>query len=211
MNNSVEWKNMPLNKKVEHIWEYYRFHIIVTAAVMIMLGSVIYNIATYREPSFQVLMIDALEQQENKSSGFDAFFDAYGYDKVDTVVDLNTGINFEESGEMSYISAQLLAATIMTGDVDVFFWTNDVLSAYMEQGTLMDLSQVLSAQLLAQYEDSLVYITGEDGEVYPCAIHLQDNAWVMENGYYMDCYFGIFSKAQNMQIASDFAKFILQM
>ncbi len=201
---------MTLNQKVEHIWEYYRFHILIIFAAVIVLGSVIFNIAAYREPDLQVVMIDVLEQRESEQQGFDNFLDAYQYDKTDTVIDLNTSIKFATNAEASYISAQLLTATILAGDVDVFFWSDDGFSAYLEQGTLMDLSQVLSAQLLAQYEDSIVYMTGEDGEVYPCAIRLQDNPWVTGNGYYSNCYFGIFSKAENLQIVSDLAEYLLQ-
>lgn len=145
------------------------------------------------------------------SKGFDEFLEACGYDPKEDSVSLTSSLQFSD-GEYStsYNDTQVLTLMLAAGGQDLFFGTGDEYLDYADQGALMDLSTVLSDELLDRYQDHLIYTT-EDGAVasYPCAIELTDNAWLHKYNYYDSCYFGILYQNQNLDAALQFADFLL--
>ena len=68
----MTWKKfmaMPFKKKMEHIWEYYRWHILVTLVVVFALGTWIHQAVSQKDPIMQVEMVNAY----GASSGSEAF------------------------------------------------------------------------------------------------------------------------------------------
>ncbi len=216
MEKKTDFKALSNKAKVQYIWDYYRLHIIVGVAAVLIIGSVIHHFVTYREPLLNVIMINTSSGEATSSDGFNEFLDAYGYDRKDNPVSVfgslqfvDTGINLTET----YSNYEVLSTMIAAGEEDLFFGTGDVFLDYAKQGAFIDLRNILSDETLSKYEGSILYST-DDGETeeYPCAIELTDNEWLKENGYYSDgnCYFGVIYHTEIPDATAQFAKFLLE-
>lgn len=211
MEKKTDFKTLSGKAKVGYIWDYYKWHIIIVIAVAAFLLSIIYHYATYREPLLNVIMINCNDSMTADDGGFDEFLTAYGYDSARQPVSLNASLHFSD-GEysLSYNDYQVLTMLIAAGGQDLFFGTGEVYLDYASEGALLDLSEVLSPELLETYADNLLYVTdAESGISYPCAVALTDNAWLKKNNYYDTCYFGIFYQSQNLDASVQFAEFLL--
>lgn len=211
MEKKTDFKALSGKAKIQYIWDYYKLHILGVIVAVIFVVYLIYSHVTYREPLLNAIMINCNDPLSADAGGFDEFLTEYGYDPDEFPVSLSSSFQFSD-GEysLSYSDAQALTLMIAAGGQDLFFGTGDVYLDYAQQGALIDLSSVLSEDLLERYQDSLIYST-EDGQVtaYPCAIELTDNAWLKKYNYYDTCYFGILYQNQNLDAAAQFAEFLL--
>ncbi len=178
--------------KVQYVWDYYKWPIAAAIAALCFVIYLIYHYATYRDPLLNVIMMNCNDSITADSKGFDEFLEACGYDPKEDSVSLTSSLQFSD-GEYStsYNDTQVLTLMLAAGGQDLFFGTGSEYLDYANQGALMDLSTVLSDELLDRYQDHLIYTT-EDGAVasYPCnAIELTDNAWLHKYNYYDSCYF----------------------
>ena len=214
MEKKPDFKAMPPKKKIEYIWDYYRWHIIITIAVVASVISLIHHYVTYVDPLLNVIMINSYaDMNYDIHEGFQEFFDQQGCElDIEDAVSISSNLYFteEDTEGTNYQYMQVLMAMIAAGDQDLFFGTGDMYLSYAEEGVLMDLSTLLSEETMAKYEDCLIYSTDNgESDPYPCAIELTDNEWVKNNGYYGGCYFGIFVNNANQERAVDFAEYLL--
>lgn len=212
MEKKTDFKALSNKAKVQYVWDYYRWPIIGVIIAVAFVGSVIHHYVTYREPLLNVIMTNCSDPFSADDSGYDEFLAAYGYDADESPISLLASLSFpEENPSSAYNDYQVLATMVAAGEQDLFFGTGEAFLNYAEQGALLDLSTVLPAEILKQYEDHLVYSTDAgESEPYPCAIELTDNEWVKKNNYYSSsCYFGIFYRNQNLEACKQFAEFLL--
>lgn len=220
MSNEITFKDLSFKKKLDHIWTYYRYHILAAVIGVIVVCSMINTIFLTPDPLMDVLMVDAGTGSD--SSSFHDFLTEYGYEIYDDAVALNNNLRFYGSADLSqlseaeqaqlasdnYTNQQVLFAILAAGGTEVMFGRGEVFLSYTGEGLFADLSDILSPELLAQYEDQLVYVE-VDGVTYPCAVALTDHPWLTENGYYTDCYFGVLYRADDPEIAARFAEYLL--
>lgn len=211
MEKKTDFKALSGKAKAGYIWDYYKWPILVAVAVAALVIYFIHHYATYREPILNVIMINCNDSISADASGFDEFLTDHGYDPKNQPVSLTSSLHFSDSEySMSYNDQQVLTMLIAAGGQDLFFGTGDVFLEYANQGALIDLSAVLSEELLEKYKDHLIYSTdGGEASSYPCAIELTDNEWVKKNNYYDTCYFGIFYQSEHSDAALQFAEFLL--
>ena len=214
MEKKADFKTMSKKKIIEHIWEYYRWHIIVSIAVVAGLSSLIYHFATYVEPSFNVVMLNCYNAlNDNSNSAFEPFLEQQGIDvPAKDAVELNSNLYFleDDSEGTNYMYLQKLIALVAAGGQDVFLGNGEIFSAYTREGALMDLSTVFSEEFLENYE--LVYTTDAGtSEKYPCAITIRENKWLTDNGYYFSdhCNIGIFENNAHLDTAIAFVEYML--
>lgn len=210
MEKKPDFKAMSTRAKLGYVWDYYKWHIAAATAGVFFAGSLIHHFVSYQEPVLSAIMMNCASPDAD-ASGFNEFLTACGRDPETEPVLLTTNLYFTESTSMdAFNNLELLTAMIAAGDQDLFFGTGDVYLSFANQGALADLSAVLPAELLTQYEDSLIYTTEDDTvTAYPCAIEISDNRWLTEYGYYDSCYFGIFYSAPHADVAREFAEFLL--
>lgn len=217
------FSQLPLKKKLEHIWEYYRVPILAVLFVLLVLVPITVRDLTAPKPILDAILLNS-DAQESTANGFEEFFAEYGYEYYEGAVSVNTNYGFFDADELALLDdpmmaeqenrekETLLSALLAGGGTELFFGTGDMFLNYAGQGLLADLSAILPPELLEQYADRLVY-TNDGGTVesYPCAVGLSDNPWLAENGYYSgQCYFGIMYLADNPEMAADFAEFLLK-
>ena len=210
----MTWKkfmDMPFKKKMEHIWDYYRWHILIFLVVVLSLGSWISQAMGQTEPILQVEMVNAY----GNSSGGEAFQDFLTREGRDYYEDaVVIGRNIQLNGPdptQNYGAAQMLFCTVAAGEPDLIFWDTKEVIPVLDGGPLLDLREVLPAEFLEKHSESLVYAQYEEGgEKYPCGIYTERNPWIMENKYYVNCTVSISVSCRDRELAGNFIRYILE-
>lgn len=211
MEKKTDFKALSGKAKVQYVWDYYRWPIIITVITAAVLGSLIHHFVTYQEPLLNVIMINNPSALNTTEDGFIEFLTDAGYEYEEDSILLVSDLNFPEDGQgADYNNYMALSTMIAAGGQDLFFGTGTVFLNYADVGALADLSDILSPELLEKYADQLIYSTNDGAvEAYPCAVELTDHEWLKKYNYYDTCYFGVFASAQNPQLAAQFADFLL--
>lgn len=210
-----KFKELTTKEKIEYIWDYYHLHILGALFGALLLTMFIYSWVTEKEATLSVVMINTPEgssaDEYDNVEGFDAFLEEYGYEVYDGAIEMISGYTLSDGEKTNAEIKRSLEAYLGAGIPHVLFGTGEVYMDYVDMGVFADLSELLPEELLKKYEDQLIYSDNNGEEApYPCAIYLENNAWVMGNGYYEDCYFGILAQAPSMEVATDFAEYILR-
>lgn len=213
MKYRINWKEMSRQQKWEHIWEYYRLHILLGLCTVGLGAYFLISAVTYEAPLLSLLMVDS--QVTQTEDAFEDFLQSYGY-AADAVIACNDSIRFNTASANEGLSYddyqryQALYAMVAGGENDLMLSSRDIFLTLADEGCFLDLSQVLPRVLLEQYADLLVY-TEEAGDTlpYPCGLVLPDNGWLKETGRYEICWFGIFKNGLNREAAAQFAQYLL--
>ena len=205
-----KFKAMPFKKKLEHIWDYYRWQILITLVVALALGTWITQALSQKDPVLQIEMVNAYGNSDG-SSAFQDFLEAEGREYYEDAVII--GKNVQMNGPdptQNYGAAQMLFCTVAAGEPDLIFWDTDQVIPILNGGPLLDLREVLPEELLKANEDRLVYGTYEEGgEPYPCGIYLERNPWIMEHKYYVNCTASVSVSCKDRALAADFLTYLL--
>lgn len=222
MEAPVTFRDLTFSKKLEHIWTYYRYAILGVLFGAVLLVSLFYTFFGKPKSVLDVIMVDSNANAHTDTAAFDAFLERCGIEPYEGAVSLNTNLSFYSEDEMAqlnemdqtqavlsnYDKQQMLFTLMAAGDAEVLFGKGEVFLSYAEEGLFRDLTEVLSPEQLARYQEQLIY-TEEHGVRYPCAVALHDNPWLAENGYYTDCYFAVLYLSDAPETAAQFAEFLL--
>ena len=192
MEKKTAFKDLSRKAKVQYIWDYYRWHIIAAICLVAFVISMIVHYAAYRESVLDIVMVNTLNPYEESVSSTDEFFEHDNY-------------------STNYYSNQKLTLKLSVGGADVLFAPEFVFQQYADAGSLMPLTDYLTADELEQYKDMIVYATdSETGETLPCGLELNDNQWLSDYGYYTGTVcFGIAYAADNKENAVDFFHYVM--
>lgn len=206
-----KFKAMSSKQKIEHIWEYYRWHILIFLMLAVFFGSWIHGIVTHKEPILQVTMINCYGESPDGDS-FIPFLQEQGRPYYDGAVVIGKNIQFTSvDAGMNMASMQMLACTVAAGEPDLMFWDSQEILPSLDRGTMLDLRQLLPEEALEKYQDQLVYCEGaeENGETYPCGIYLPENPWILQQQYYVNCTVGIPYSCKDTDLAVAFIQYLL--
>ena len=209
--NFEKFKAMTWKQKLDHIWEYYRWQILVTVGLVIFLGGWIGSALRYQEPVLDLLMINAYEKTPD-GEAFRPFLEENGIEYREDAVVLDKAIRFDAFDSMPDLSsAQMLMCTIAAGEPDLIFWGSRDMLPPLQNGSLMDLSALLPPEVLEEQKDNLVYCELSDtGERYPCGIFLEKNPWINEKMYYVDCTVCVAATADDKDLAGKLILWLLE-
>lgn len=211
MEKKADFHSLSRKAKVQYVWDYYKWPIAAADRCALLCHLPHLSLRDLPRPAVKRHHDELQRFHNRRQQGFDEFLEACGYDPKEDSVSLTSSLQFSD-GEYStsYNDTQVLTLMLAAGGQDLFFGTGDEYLDYADQGALMDLSTVLSDELLDRYQDHLIYTT-EDGAV--ASLSLCDRAhrqcWLHKYNYYDSCYFGILYQNQNLDAALQFADFLL--
>lgn len=150
-------QGMTFGKKIEYIWDYYKFHILGTMLLVSMLYSVIYNIATNHPLGLYVYLLNAsgtvgrYSQEELEKN----YMSYAGIDpgRLKVVIDTTTTMNPYVNSEYSMAASARISAVFAAGDLDVLAADPVTFEHYAKNGAYKDLREVLSEATYRKLED----------------------------------------------------------
>lgn len=212
MEKKTAFKDLSKKAKVQYIWDYYRWHIIVAICLVAFVISMIVHYATYKESVLDIVMVNTLNPYEESISSTDEFFQQEKFtDKEEISVDTSITFSEDDNYSTNYYSDQKLTLKLSVGGADILFAPEFVFQQYADAGSMMPLTDFLTEAELALYQDAIIYATdSETGETLPCGLKLTDNQWLSDNGYYTGTvYLGIAYATDSKDNAVDFFHYVL--
>jgi len=212
--NKEKWKAMTPAQKREHIWEYYKLHIIAVLCVVALAGWFIHYELTYVEPQMFVVVTNMVDLQMNDEI-YHPFLEEYGYEVYDGAVSMHQNLFFDFSDNSMWESnangMNTLMALFELGDQDLFISIEKIYATCASDGAMLDLSTVLPKELLEKYEDKLMYTRDdEESEFYPCGVKVDGNPWIEKMQKNYRGYIGIIENSDDHEMAADFIEYFLK-
>lgn len=154
-----EWnafKALSFKKKLEHIWLYYKWGILVAAAVVCMLISIAGTVAkNSRETLISGIFINNSTSQQGYAHLTDDYHSYRGGSK-DQKVELISGrhIDFDAEGPSQEDAAafMIVASMIAAESLDYIITDEASLDDFVEQEVVLDLRELLSQEALSRWE-----------------------------------------------------------
>ena len=154
-----EWaafKALSFKKKLEHIWIYYKWYILVAAAVICVLVSILGVVANnQKETLISGIFINNAAEPEGYACLTEGYWEYCGANP-EQKVELVTGrsIDFEAETPSQQEAAAFMTVTCMIAAKTLDYIITDEASAahFMEQEVVMDLRQLLPEEVLARWD-----------------------------------------------------------
>lgn len=209
-------KDKPFKEKLAYFKEYYlvtTIAIILGAAFVINL---IYTSVTATDNGLGVVMVNGYTYMDTYQYMDD--FDIYAEidtKEYSTSLEANFTIEVDNYDEYVMANVQKFSAMVAANQLDIVTGTEDVVLGYAESDYFYDLTDVLPAEKLQEYEDAgrLIYfdIPSDDKEAeVPVGIEITDTALIQESGAYYEqsAYLGIVGNSKNLENVYKFLEYI---
>lgn len=184
----ADLKTMTFPQKLDHLWTYYKYHLLIALVVVIFLSAIVTGMVN---ASKDVLVSGMLVNVSMDQKGF--YYLSEGYAEVleakdDQVVEL-TSTNFEDletsdDVELNYNAAQVLIARVSGALLDYAIIDQMSFEFYLTQDVYLDLRQLFSQEELQQLADAdmLAYAQiAETGERWPVALKISSWPFIADN------------------------------
>lgn len=150
-------------EKLSYFWYYYKWHVIVTATVLIMIVSFVAEQVNKKDSCIICNLLKFLGHNELSESYIDGFEKQQDIDtsKYEVSVDTSMFISQNATDESTYASVQKLMVFIAAQQVDVLASDVTTMYTYAYQDNLADLREILDEEEYAKYEDRFFYIDGK--------------------------------------------------
>ena len=196
--------------KLQYVWDYYKLWIIgVVCLVAFVIYFVVARAMTPNDNWFYITIANTQADAGNKSQIWRDFVDYSGYDTREKNVYFNTNCYFDP------FSYTYFVAYVDAGTLDLIAMEKDDLQKLGERGRLLDLSRPEASEIMAKYEDRLIYAVPLDEEYstepVPIGIDLSDSALISKYHIYSDsCAVGVSANCPHMDAVLKFLAFVLE-
>ena len=209
-------KNLPLSKRLEYYWGYYKYHFIIILLLALLLGNVLHDILTSKETVLSIAYINAFPNIEDEL--FIEDFEKYlnlNTKKQEVLLDSGYYISNDAASPQAATYHQKLSTRCMAGLLDVVVADETNFISYGNQGFFTDLRLILSSEQLEYYKDNLLYTKiniSENQEAVPIGINVTDFPKVTSTASYPSskAYLGIIAGSTHHETAVSYLTFLEQ-
>ncbi len=172
-------REMKPGQKAGYVMTYYWGWILLVVIGIII---AIWGVYRYTHPGpkdlVNVELVGAAQPTEEVWDIFDQYMVDYDIDQETETVNMTIV-------ESTDYTTQLILARLMTGEVDLLTMDEDTMAVMVSGDGMMELDEVLSPDLLEEYEDRLFYGIDEmTGEAHVYGVLLKDGNPLMQAAYY---------------------------
>lgn len=174
LSEKEKMKTMSGKDKVWYIWEYYKFPIFGVILGIFLVWTVASSV--YRSGFETVLHCMYLNNREEElnTAPLEEDFAAYlELNEKQTITAESTYITYGDNmTEFTYASMAKISALIAAKDLDIIICDRENFEHYASMNGGLDLTAVLSAELLTRISDHLEYAPDEEGKSHAYGIDL---------------------------------------
>lgn len=165
-----QWKKMkekPLREKLGYFFYYYKWHLIVTIAVIIGLASLIKAFTSHKDYAFYSMMVNSGYVNSTALSEAFAIYADIDLSSYDCYVDTSSTLSVNSVlGDSDISTSTKLAANIQAGTLDSLIMDTDNFEVYGLNGVFADLRDILTEDELLTYSDNIYYMDKAEIERY---------------------------------------------
>lgn len=178
---NIKLKEMTMKKRCSYFWDYYRYHVIGACLILVLMGTVIREVANQSTILLNVVIseminertdVTELEQQLTQLVKSEA-------EENETIRIYAYPFNNIESSfsDLTQVYLEKFVAQVAISELDVFILEENDFSYFYEQGLFKPLDELLQE---VEGIDSSDYLLAEDDHVY--AIRLEGNKLLEAKG-----------------------------
>ena len=178
---NIKLKEMTMKKRCSYFWDYYRYHVIGACLMLVLMGTVIREVANQSTILLNVVIseminertdVTELEQQLTQLVKSEA-------EENETIRIYTYPFNNIESSssDLTQVYLEKFVAQVAISELDVFILEENDFSYFYEQGLFKPLDELLQE---VEGIDSSDYLLAEDDHVY--AIRLEGNKLLEAKG-----------------------------
>lgn len=178
---NIKLKEMTMKKRCSYFWDYYRYHVIGACLILVLMGTVIREVANQSTILLNVVIseminertdVTELEQQLTQIVKSEA-------EENETIRIYAYPFNNIESSfsDLTQVYLEKFVAQVAISELDVFILEENDFSYFYEQGLFKPLDELLQE---VEGIDSSDYLLAEDDHVY--AIRLEGNKLLEAKG-----------------------------
>ncbi|MGN9120327.1 hypothetical protein [Turicibacter bilis] len=178
---NIKLKEMTMKKRCSYFWDYYRYHVIGACLILVLMGTVIREVANQSTILLNVVIseminertdVTELEQQLTQLVKSEA-------EENETIRIYTYPFNNIESSssDLTQVYLEKFVAQVAISELDVFILEENNFSYFYEQGLFKPLDELLQE---VEGIDSSDYLLAEDDHVY--AIRLEGNKLLEAKG-----------------------------
>jgi len=186
-------KHGTLKQKLAYFADYYKWHLIITVAVIAAVTSFIVHVVTQKDTALYLCMLNVTAWSttiaseghmtpEEYAAGF-AEYAGIDTDKYNIQVDTSLQINPDSLDENTIFGSQKFMTYLAAAEMDVIVTDEDSLEHYAYQNNFHDLRDILTPEQLEKYEPYFYYIdmaVVEDRAAYMEDINNMADSYVLE-------------------------------
>jgi len=151
----ASFKELSFKKKISHIWEYYRWHIIGVTIGTLVVGSFVVTVLTpQKKYSVDIVVSGRLASDETQPQVIEKF-----EKELDASLNI-ASVDFANMGQLEMVMMQKIPLLVRTDELDVLILSKDAYMSYLNQGGIdmfipLDTIKELKP-LLEDKKDSLI-------------------------------------------------------
>ena len=158
------FREMSAAKKREHIWEYYKWPILLGLLALLVLGSIVREQLSRREPMLYLAFANVSVGEELESALTDGFLESVGADLRRREVSLYADLYLSEDADQlnhqyAYASRIKLMGALASRKLDLVLMNREGYDFLSRQGYLQELAPALFQSEPALYEALLPTLT----------------------------------------------------
>ncbi len=231
-----KWAMMNGSQRVQFIWDYYKFPILIGSIVLILLVYGIFRAVTHKDPVLFSAYVNVFANDSFTEQITDGFVEELGENPSQKEVVLYTNWLLSDDPEMDASSVQYeyamrvrALATIEAKELDVALMDQDGFDFFAKNGYLMNIdelladkdpalrerlkpfmvsnTEVLSDNMEDVVADPSVEYVSETTE-YPMALDLSFSSAAQDTGYQGTIYVGIVGNSPRMDTAVEYLRYL---
>lgn len=169
------WENGTTKQKIQYVWDYYKWHILIPIIVVAVIIWYIVQVVTAKDTLFQGIFLNAYgtNTYDTTTEWLDEFYELQEINTDKEEISLNTSLYYTAGNvNANYETLQVLMAWNAAECLD--FMAGDVssLTELSYRGYFTDLRKILTDEQLEAYEPYFLYM---DQEVYTKRMEMSDN------------------------------------
>ena len=215
--NSLRNENHELSffGKLEHFWQKYKIHTMVTVFLAFLFGSLLHPVIHQKETVLSIAFINAFPNVENEVIIRD--FERHlqlNSERQQVLLDSTYYIDNTSTSPYAENYSQMFSANANAGKFDVVLADTVNFDYFGNQGFFQDLTILLSEEELKKYQERLYYIDFPDDDStqkIPIGIKINSSNKICKTSCYpnMDAYWGVMTGSEHINTALEYLKKIL--
>ena len=161
------FRAMRPEKKLEHIWTYYKWPILLAAILLLILGSAVHRQLTKKEPVLCLALANVAVGEDLENKLTDGFLRFLGADAKKQEVYLYRDLYLSDNAdtlnhEYAYASRMKLMGAVSAGKLDLVLMNREAYDLLSRSGYLLELSPALFTENAALYAQVLPILSSNE-------------------------------------------------
>lgn len=187
----IPFSELSFKQKLEHIWTYYKWHIMIplfSIIAAVSIGFTVYE--NFKDSALYVVFLNSEFDDTTSEALMNDYIDYAEIDMKGKKTTLDCSMNIYRSNgksdTASLASNQKLLAMYTSIEMDLIIGDMANFEYYAKQGSFVPLAEVLPAETLKRYADRLVSATDSDNASLIYGIDISDSKKLAEVNAYVD-------------------------